>query len=98
MVVACGADQEAAQLLEVTKQAGKARLDAYGAEGQVTVPKLGFIYTGGTWVHGSSTELVSDLESAGSKLSANPPADLVAWRPALEQQVLNSKDVWSLCF
>jgi hypothetical protein len=44
-------------------------------------------------VHGSSTDLVSDLESAGTKLSHHPPPDLVSWRPALEQEVLKSRDV-----
>ncbi|KAF7796082.1 hypothetical protein EIP86_007253 [Pleurotus ostreatoroseus] len=51
-------------------------------------PKLTFICTSGTWVHGTSrTQPVSDT----TPLSA--PATLVVWRPAQEQAVLTSTDL-----
>jgi nucleoside-diphosphate-sugar epimerase len=93
IVVACGADAEAARVLEVVFQAGKERLDAYQKE-DLRGSKLGFIYTSGTWVHGSSSRAVSDLDPVGSAtLSATQPPKLVSWRPAMEQQVLKARDV-----
>ncbi|KAL4243983.1 NAD(P)-binding domain superfamily protein [Abortiporus biennis] len=48
-------------------------------------PKLSFIYTSGTWVYGDDRkEIVSDTTPIAKS------ADLVAWRPAHEQTVINS--------
>lgn len=48
-------------------------------------PKLTFIYTSGTWVHGDSLSLfgVSDTTPLLN------PTELVQWRPAFEQQVIH---------
>lgn len=92
VVVACGADQEAAKVLEVTLAAGKQRLEQYQKINFIG-PKLGFVYTSGTWVHGSSLSPITDLDPAGTPLSPTPSPELVAWRPAMEQQVLRAKDV-----
>jgi nucleoside-diphosphate-sugar epimerase len=47
-------------------------------------PKLTYIYTSGTWVHGENrNETVTDTTPIRS------PPDLVAWRPGREQQVIN---------
>ena len=47
-------------------------------------PKLTYIYTSGTWVHGDNrNEIVTDTTPIRS------PNEVVAWRPAREQQVIN---------
>ena len=48
-------------------------------------PKLTYIYTSGTWVHGDDrTEVVTDSTPLTS------PAELVAWRPAMEQRIITN--------
>jgi nucleoside-diphosphate-sugar epimerase len=91
-VVLCGADSEAKTVLDIIISAGKQRLESYKSA-NIIGPKLGIIYTSGTWVHGSSLDSVTDLNIAGSSLSPTQPPGLVAWRPAQEQAVLASKDV-----
>jgi nucleoside-diphosphate-sugar epimerase len=92
VVVACGADQEAAKVLETTIAAGKQRLEEYERLNLIG-PKLGFVYTSGTWVHGSSLSPITDLDPVGTSMSPVQPPSLVAWRPAVEQSVLRAKDV-----
>ena len=49
-------------------------------------PKLTYIYTSGTWVHGENrTDVVTDTTPIRS------PPQLVAWRPDSEQAVINDK-------
>lgn len=91
VVVACGADTEAKAVLELVIKAGKDRVEAYKTAG-IIGPKLGFIYTSGTWVHGSSLSPVTDLDIVGSSLSPTQPPELISWRPAQEQAVLAAKD------
>ena len=63
-------------LLAISKAAGELR-----PQGS---PKLTYIYTSGTWVHGENrNEIVTDTTPIRS------PNELVAWRPAREQQVIN---------
>ncbi|KAF9567986.1 NAD(P)-binding protein [Agrocybe pediades] len=51
-------------------------------------PKLTYIYTSGTWVHGENrTDIVTDTTPLRS------PAQLVAWRPACEQAVVKNTTV-----
>ncbi|KAN0117768.1 NAD(P)-binding protein [Hyaloscypha variabilis] len=88
-----GANQESASLLALVKQIGAARLEKAAQDGVTVVPKLGFIYCSGTWVHGSSNEIVNDLMPVGTKDSPTPPAELVAWRCELEREVLSARDV-----
>jgi nucleoside-diphosphate-sugar epimerase len=92
VVVCCGADSEAKIVLDVVTSAGKERLEAYKNAG-IIGPKLGFIYTSGTWVHGSSSMPATDLDVVGSSLSRTQPPSLVSWRPAQEQAVLAAKDI-----
>ncbi|TFY67336.1 hypothetical protein EVG20_g3978 [Dentipellis fragilis] len=50
----------------------------------VGTPKLTYIYTSGTWIHGDDREnVVSDTTPITN------PVGLLKWRPALEQAVLN---------
>ena len=49
-------------------------------------PKLTYIYTSGTWVHGDNRE---DVVTDTTPIRA--PAELVAWRPSKEQLVINDK-------
>jgi len=91
IVVACGADSEAKALLDLVITAGKQRMRAYESAG-IIGPKLGFIYTSGSWVHGSSVSPITDLDVVGSPLSPNQPPSLVGWRPAHEQAVLAAKE------
>jgi nucleoside-diphosphate-sugar epimerase len=49
-------------------------------------PKLTYIYTSGTWVHGDNrTDVVNDSTPITS------PPEIVAWRPNLEQAVISDK-------
>ena len=86
VVDVAGADHGSYVLLELLKPIGKNRIDTHG-------PKLGFIYTSGTWVHGSSNAQVNDLMPVGQPNSPTPPAKLVAWRTKMEQEVLATSDV-----
>lgn len=90
-VVVAGGDEEAASIRDVLLQAGRARLDAASADGSPAVQKLGFVYTSGTWVHGSSRERVSDLVAAGAKESPHAPAQLTAWRAEFEREILKTE-------
>ncbi|KAF5553501.1 hypothetical protein FNAPI_6733 [Fusarium napiforme] len=87
-----GANQESAKFLADVKAVGQERLNKAKAAGLTHVPKLGFIYCSGTWVHGSSDKLVNDLDIVGPD-SATPPAPLVTWRVAHENAVLAASDV-----
>ncbi len=48
-------------------------------------PKLAYIYTSGTWVHGDDRETIVTDTTPITK-----PVELVAWRPALEQEIVTS--------
>ncbi|PSR88859.1 hypothetical protein PHLCEN_2v5008 [Hermanssonia centrifuga] len=48
-------------------------------------PKLAYIYTSGTWVHGDDRETIITDTTPITK-----PVELVAWRPALEQEIVTS--------
>ncbi|KAH8818345.1 hypothetical protein F5882DRAFT_473026 [Hyaloscypha sp. PMI_1271] len=85
-----GAATESCSLLHLLITLGREHLNA--AKG-VKIPKLGFIYTSGTWVHGSSNEKVNDLMEVGTENAPTPPAKLSAWRPVLEQEILAAADV-----
>jgi nucleoside-diphosphate-sugar epimerase len=81
------------KILERLKTISAARLQSRG----MITPKLGFVYTSGTWIHGSSTrDRLNDLNPVGvegdSGCPVSPP-DLVSWRPRLEADILASKEV-----
>jgi nucleoside-diphosphate-sugar epimerase len=64
-------------LLEATSAAAKASRPAHA-------PKLSYIYTSGTWVHGENrTDIVTDTTPCTN------PAELVVWRLHQEQLVIN---------
>ncbi|KAH7925461.1 NAD(P)-binding protein [Leucogyrophana mollusca] len=53
-----------------------------------SAPKISYIYTSGTWVHGESrNDFVSDTTPLLN------PVKLVAWRPAVEQAILSDSTV-----
>jgi len=59
--------------------------NAAAATRHPSAPKLTFIYTSGTWVHGDDrNEIVTDTTPI------TKPAELVAWRPEQEQRVINN--------
>lgn len=88
VVAVAGGDEEAANILDVVKQAGQQRLKAYEQAGVHSAPKLGFLYTSGTWVHGSSNAPITDLDPVAVSVSPTPPTELVAWRAEFEKQIL----------
>ncbi|KAF3927694.1 hypothetical protein ABW21_db0204147 [Orbilia brochopaga] len=58
-------------------------------------PKLGFIYISGIWVHGDHgdfPELQTDRTPVGAD-GPRKPADIVSWRPDVEESILASRDV-----
>jgi nucleoside-diphosphate-sugar epimerase len=52
------------------------------------IPKVAYIYTSGTWVHGDNR---STLRSDGSPLPNASP--ITAWRPGVEQEIIGNKGV-----
>lgn len=84
-----GANLESRALLNLLIRLGKKRQ----ADRGYLTPKLGFIYTSGTWVHGSSDEPVNDLTPVGTEQSPTPPAKLTTWRPVLEQKILEASNI-----
>ena len=88
IVVDCaGANQESAKVLSDVLEAGRERLKQGGA-------KLGFVYTSGTWVHGTHRQdRFTDLDPVGTEDAKAAPPRLVAWRPQMERDVLSARDV-----
>ncbi|TCD70853.1 hypothetical protein EIP91_001161 [Steccherinum ochraceum] len=71
------------ELEKLSRTVQKAVADAAVKLRPPHAPKLTYIYTSGTWVHGEDREnIVSDTTPL------TKPATLVAWRPQLEQDVL----------
>ncbi|KAJ4026360.1 hypothetical protein NW752_001300 [Fusarium irregulare] len=87
-----GANQSSAQFLADVKNIGQERLNNAKLAGLAHMPKLGFVYCSGTWVHGSSDKQVNDTDVVGPN-APTPPAQLVAWRVDHENAVLAASDV-----
>ncbi|KIL85952.1 hypothetical protein FAVG1_10921 [Fusarium avenaceum] len=87
-----GANQDSIHFLEDVKTVGQERLDKAKSTGVTHMPKLGFIYCSGTWVHGSSDKPVNDLDIVGS-IALTQAAPLVAWRVKHESAVLAASQV-----
>lgn len=87
-----GANQNSAQFLAHVKSIGQERLNNAKLAGLTHMPKLGFVYCSGTWVHGSSDKQVNDMDVVGPN-APTPPAQLVAWRVDHENAVLATSDV-----
>ncbi|KAG4438290.1 hypothetical protein IFR05_006225 [Cadophora sp. M221] len=92
VVDVAGADKESYDLLTLLKKVGAERL-VVASKAAIRIPKLGFIYCGGTWVHGSSHAPVNDLMPVAALNAPSTPMTLTSWRPALEQAVLACSDV-----
>jgi nucleoside-diphosphate-sugar epimerase len=90
-VALTGADDQAHVILELLMKAGMERLELFKKAGIHKPMKLAFLYTSGTWVHGSSVEPVSDLDPVGNALAPSAPTKLVAWRAQFEQEILAPK-------
>ncbi|GLI82099.1 hypothetical protein PoHVEF18_010500 [Penicillium ochrochloron] len=91
VVDVAGADAGSYRFLADVVMVGKERMDASKARG-VQASKIGYIYCSGSWVHGSSSEPVNDLDIVGDGANT-PPEELVAWRVGMEQAVLQAMDV-----
>lgn len=91
VVDATSAYEQAATILKTVVSAAKTRQAALAKENAVG-PKLGFVYTSGSWVHGSPAGRVSDLSAVGNSLAKGSPATVVGWRPGHEQAILAARD------
>ncbi|KAJ9608264.1 hypothetical protein H2200_007252 [Cladophialophora chaetospira] len=91
LVDVAGAGRGSHKFLEHIMQVGHERLNAYKKAG-IRGPKLGLIYCSGTWVHGSSERVVSDLDMVGPEASI-PPRAMVAWRVGLGKAIRKATDV-----
>jgi hypothetical protein len=92
VIDAAGANQGSYEVLKGVTAVSEERLKQRGRHG----PRLGFIYLGGTWVHGSSLTPVNDLNPVAVAKDAgchSRPPSLVAWRPELENTILDARDV-----
>ncbi|KAF3003974.1 hypothetical protein E8E14_006208 [Neopestalotiopsis sp. 37M] len=85
---------DATTILQSVVAAAEERASALAATagGGAVGPKLGFVYTSGTWVNGSTRDhQVTDTTVPGTSLAVDKPATAVAWRPAHEQAVLKAR-------
>ncbi|KAF2159356.1 hypothetical protein M409DRAFT_30234 [Zasmidium cellare ATCC 36951] len=89
VIDAAGANNGSFKIFEDVKRVGQERLAKRGKGS----PKLGFVYTSGTWVHGSSDARMNDLDPVDREDAAAPPPGLVSWRPKLEKAILEARDV-----
>ena len=84
---------DSVKFLHAVREVSKKRLETAKAEGVENGPKMGYIYISGAWVHGGSAERVTDLDPVGTAAAPSKALDLVGWRPAIEREVLGSRDV-----
>lgn len=92
VIDAAGANDGSWKVLQDVKKIGEERIRRRGKGS----PKLAFVYTSGTWVHGSSNVRVNDLNPAGCEgdvACPAPPPGLVSWRPKLEEAIVEARDV-----
>ena len=87
---------DSVKFLHAVQQLSQERLKMFKKEGIEQGPRIGYIYTSGAWVHGDSPEPVSDLDPVGTPSAAAKVLELVAWRPAIEREVLGSRDVMDI--
>lgn len=92
VIDATSAYEAASGILSAVSAASKSRMATLAKEGS-SVPKLGFVYLSGTWVHGNHDAPVSDMVPPGTSLAKAKPATAVGWRPAHEQSILAARDV-----
>ncbi|KAH8177045.1 NAD dependent epimerase/dehydratase family protein [Sarocladium implicatum] len=85
-------DQE--KVFALLKTIGAERIEKNNAPGGwgARGPKLGYIFTSGTWMYGSRKKQVNEFDLIGAE-SGHNPASAVAWRPALDKSILAARDV-----
>ncbi|KAG0136832.1 hypothetical protein HOY82DRAFT_497791 [Tuber indicum] len=76
--------KDVSKIFTEVKRLGEARLS-----GLRRGPKLAFISFSGTWVHGGRP----DVRDIVNELTTPSPLELVAWRPATENELLSLSDV-----
>jgi nucleoside-diphosphate-sugar epimerase len=76
-------------VLQALIGAGKERLQKAG-NWNTKVPKLGYIYISGMWIHGHSTKQVNDLSPIALPHSFAQPPKMLSWRPAVEREILST--------
>ena len=81
MIDCVGGSADIAKMSQVVLQAVSNAAKQLRPQG---APKLTYIYTSGTWVHGDNR---NDIVTDTTPIRA--PASLVAWRPSQEQCVIN---------
>lgn len=86
------AKDEVPIFLQALVASERKRLAAASAA-NLKIPRLGFIYTSGTWVHGSSHEPKNDLHPVGVPEAQDQPPALLTFRPVLEREFLAASDV-----
>lgn len=92
VIVDCsGVMQGAMDILKACAAVSKKRIDTLGERGE-KVTKLGFVYVSGLWVHGDSKEYGNDLLPMGANAPIKP-AELVAWRVDVENELLRQSKV-----
>ncbi len=92
VIDASGAMAAGSKILSDLRTVAKERLDQAAAAG-IKVSKLGFVYTSGIWVHGSSPHPVTDLTPVGVAHAPSQPPKIVAWRPKLEQEIIGAPEL-----
>jgi nucleoside-diphosphate-sugar epimerase len=92
IVDASSAKDEVPVFLQALVESEKIRLSVISSAG-LKAPKLGFIYTSGTWVHGSSHVPKNDLYPVGMPENPDQPPTLLTYRPGLEREFLAASDV-----
>ncbi|KAL9051503.1 MAG: hypothetical protein Q9162_005976 [Coniocarpon cinnabarinum] len=93
VIDATSAYESASGILKAVADASKSRMSKLGKENAPNVPKIGFVYISGSWVHGSVDGPVSEMLVPGTSMAKGKPAVAVGWRPAHEQAILRSQDV-----
>lgn len=72
-----------ADISSLSNELLQAIIDTVKSSRDPSAPKLTYVYTSGTWVHGESrTDIVTDTSPLTN------PIDIVKWRPAQEQRVI----------
>lgn len=78
-------------ILKTCAAISQKRIEKFG-EGGTKVAKLGFVYLSGLWVQGDSKAYGNDLLPVGNN-AAVKPAEIVAWRVEVENEVLRQSEV-----
>ena len=84
---------DSVKFLHTVKTLSQERLEGFKQDGIGMGPKMGYIYISGAWVHGDSPDVVSDVDPVGTESAPSKVLELVAWRPAIEREVLACRDV-----